>query len=127
MKLYEMPRCQIDDPDGPAPAPSHNKTNEALLAAQRAQLKPLDKVAARDNRQDPVLWACPATYHDYSRQNCDGIMQGANRAHSNPGPHRIITDRNKNIQGMVTHPAGNKNKFVRAPEQVHRVHRQKLR
>lgn len=60
----------------------------------------------------PVLWAYPGTYFDYAGQNRFGGDASV------IGPSRIITDRNKNIQGMVTHPYNSRTKFVRVPEGV---------
>jgi hypothetical protein len=48
---------------------------------------------------------------DYSHQNRNGFVLG-----QSAGPHRIITDKDKNIQGFVTRPVGNKKEFVRVPE-----------
>ncbi|KAL3706873.1 hypothetical protein TMatcc_007886 [Talaromyces marneffei ATCC 18224] len=107
-----------------APAPSHNRANgrrphahldkEEFFRAERAGLKPLEGVPLRGRQQElPVLWAYPAENFDYSNQNHYGKVNG-----KPPGPHRIITDRDKRIQGMVTHPVNDDKRFVQAPKRV---------
>ena len=59
----------------------------------------------------PVLWAYPPVDFDYENQNNQGRPRrdiagnaiGGNNTEA--GPHRVIADRNKSIQGMVTHPS----------------------
>lgn len=105
-----------------APYPSHNRPDgrrphahrdrEDLFAAERAGLTPLPAVAPPARGAAPVLWSYPACELDYARQNRRGEVAG-----QTPGPHRIITDRHKNIQGMVTHyPFGDHENFARVPE-----------
>jgi hypothetical protein len=114
-----------------APAPTHNRSHgrrphahfdrEDLFVEERQGLSPLDGVPAPPKGQPPVLFAYPAEDFDYARQTRDGRIrrEGVHGALP-PGPHRIITDRNKNIKGMTTHPQGDTQGFVRAPERVQR-------
>lgn len=85
-----------------------------IFRAERATLQPLEGVPTHGRHSPPVLWAYPAMYWDYAAQNRRGEYPG-----SDPGPHRIITDRDKRIQGMATHyPPGETQAFIRAPERV---------
>ncbi|PWY80792.1 hypothetical protein BO94DRAFT_470580, partial [Aspergillus sclerotioniger CBS 115572] len=131
----EMPRYVALDIIDKAPAPSHNKTTgrrphahfdaENLFPTERAGLEPLEEVASGDG-QRPVFWAYPTTYFDYANQNRRGCVPGPCGPQSNPVPHRIITDKDKNVVGMVTHPLKKQGKFVRVTERTDKVLRQKL-
>ena len=107
-----------------APRPTHNRPQglrphahydtDLHYVAERRNLRPLDGVSPLANRGLPVLWAYPAEDFQYANQNRDGRLRGQGP----PGPHRIITDRDKRIIGMSTHPLGRQREFVRAPARV---------
>lgn len=109
-----------------APYPSHNRATgrrphahydtEERFTKEKIGLQPLDGVAKPKNKDAPVLWAYPAEDFDYAAQNRFGRV-GSDGGKA-PGPHRIITDRNKNIKGMTTHPYYNPHAMVRAPHRV---------
>ncbi|KAK1767599.1 hypothetical protein QBC33DRAFT_569920 [Phialemonium atrogriseum] len=113
-----------------APAPTHNKAQNArrphahyddenLFANERIKLTPLPGIALpNNNRPAPVLWAYPANNFDYTTQNRFGRPMGGNGVDA--GPMRIVTDRNRNIQGMILHPLGDPVTFERAQERNRR-------
>lgn len=114
-----------------APAPTHNRTSgrrphahldrEDHFRAEREGLAPLPGVHAPGGRPAPVLFAYPAEDFDYARQTRHGrIPREGVPGGVPPGPHRIITDRHKNIKGMTTHPPGDTMRFERVPERVQR-------
>lgn len=127
----EFPHYIAEDMIQRAPLPSHNKMKgrrphahydiEGQFKTERAGLQPLEGARQLPGKERPVLWAYPATYYNYEGQNTHGRHRKGRDL--SPGPHRIITDKNKNIQGMVTHPVGDDVGFVRAPERVRMVQR----
>jgi hypothetical protein len=76
---------------------------------------PLPNAPPWRGRPPPMFWAYPANGFDYSTQNRRGQHHGSA---GSAGPFRVVTDRHQGIQGMITHPVGNPNDFIRAPERV---------
>ncbi|KZF26979.1 hypothetical protein L228DRAFT_280116 [Xylona heveae TC161] len=124
-----IPKYRCEELLRDAPLPTHNRTNgkrphahydsELLFANERAQLGIFPGVHVPNRYKDqgpPRLWAYPAQEFDYEHQDKFGHDH-----HRTPGPHRIITDKDKNIQGLVTHPVGDPIGFVRVHESVRRV------
>ncbi|KAB8228021.1 uncharacterized protein BDW43DRAFT_316326 [Aspergillus alliaceus] len=85
---------------------------EKLFTKERTKLRPLETVDRSPSKDPPVLWSYPAERFDYSLQNRLGEVKNKFLTR-----HRIITDREKNIKGMVSHPP-NSGKFFRATERV---------
>ncbi|WYZ45588.1 hypothetical protein EsH8_VIII_000904 [Colletotrichum jinshuiense] len=113
-----------------APAPSHNKARNARrphahydredhFAETRQGLLPLPGIPPPSNGPPPVLWAYPSNTFDYANQNRFGVPKGG--VGVDAGPFRIITDKDKNILGMVFHPTGDLVNFARAQPWQHHL------
>ncbi|RDW64540.1 DUF3632 domain-containing protein [Aspergillus mulundensis] len=95
--IKDAPMPSHNDPRAGRPHPHYDR--EGFFTEEMAGLAELSD-AAPHNEKRAKLWAYPACRFDYTRSDGD------------PGPHRIITDQYKNILGVVSHPVGNKSKFV---------------
>lgn len=121
----EFPLSEAERIIAAAPAPWHNRgkgrrphahfDREGFFEAEKATLMPLEGVNHNTEGPTPVLWAYPAEDFDYFHQNSKGKVEG-----KHIGPCRIITDRDKQIQGMVIHPIKDEGDFVRGPKRVRR-------
>ncbi|CAL5870829.1 uncharacterized protein PFLUO_LOCUS5070 [Penicillium psychrofluorescens] len=99
----------------PDPRPFPYYDRDGIFKEETATLKPLPGFELDPGQDAPVLWAYPDVYFgfDYSGQKEFG---GASE--QDTGPHLIITDRDKNIVGLVTYSLDERGKLVRAAERV---------
>ncbi|KIA75772.1 hypothetical protein HK57_00458 [Aspergillus ustus] len=69
---------------------------------------------------EPSLYEYPSKSWPYNQQNAKGraYVTGADgqRVQVDPEFTRTITDRNKNVKGVIYHPKGDRSGFVRAEE-----------
>lgn len=127
----EFPRHIAEDILSKAPFPTHSKScgrrphahydTENLFKHEKPGKETLDGGKYEGPKGDPVLWAYPATYFDYESQNRRGNEprdRGGKPLGLEPGPHRIVTDKNKQIQGMITHGFDEDRRFLRAPARI---------
>ncbi|KAL2841844.1 hypothetical protein BJY01DRAFT_249340 [Aspergillus pseudoustus] len=70
--------------------------------------------------REPSLYEYPSKSWPYNQQNAKGkaYTAGANgqRVQVDPEFTRTVTDRNKNVKGVIYHPEGDRSGFVRAQE-----------
>jgi len=147
-QYYDIPRNHNDNrPDGrskysrraaradllAAPAPSHVRTNghrphghyddEGHYAADSIGLTPLPGTTTGHGPRrpnPPVLWAYPGGQANfpYASQNRTGDRIGG--GHLDPGPIRLVSDRNQNLVGVSYHPVGRQRSFERAKHRKQR-------
>lgn len=114
-----------------APRPSNSKSrgkrphghgdNENLFKDERVTLLTLDGEAFQDSPtpgkggRTTVMWTYPAKVYDYSSQNTKGHAKPGYPA-LDPGPFRIVTNRDMEVLGMIYHPIFSDTLFLRASD-----------
>ncbi|KAJ5620278.1 hypothetical protein N7510_004262 [Penicillium lagena] len=99
----------------PDPRPFPYFDREVIFKEETTALKSLQGFEASPGQEAPMLWAYPEMYFgfDYSAQNGVGGV-----SEQDTGPHLIITDRDKNIVGVVTYSLDERGNLVRAAKRV---------
>lgn len=110
-----------------APFPTHHKRNgrrphahydtEECFLEEIKSICPLNGTPYSEGKPI-VLFSYVATHFDYSNQTGKGRPRKRPGATSRDevGPFRIIASWNKDIEGFLVHPVGDKENFVRAEE-----------
>jgi hypothetical protein len=95
----------------PAPTAESRKKNNKRYPKRYNDTEQLFK--------EPSLYEYPTKSWPYDQQNTKGKAfktVNGQRVQVNPEFTRTVTDRNKNVKGVIYHPSGNPSKFVRAKE-----------
>lgn len=111
--LSKAPLPSSDKPYGLRPH-VHFDSEELFTDEEKHNLKTRDGRKYVAGSRLRVLWAFPLYWnYELERQ-----LSRKQRKLLDPGVHRIITDRYKNVIGVVTHPIGDRRAFIRARRRV---------
>lgn len=111
-----------------APFPTHHKKwgrrphahydTENCFLEEEKSICPLNGAPVSHEGRPIVFFSYVATHFEYSNQTGKGKPRKRPGAidYDEVGPFRIITLQNKDIKGLVLHPVGNREKFLRAEE-----------
>jgi hypothetical protein len=106
-KVDTVPDISKDHGSWPRAFPDRDN----LFHEEKLGLKSLDGTTYPYTGNRPVLWIYPASRCvDFKKT---GWSRKARRR-LDAGPHRIVTDRSKNIIGMISHPRWKGHPFMKA-------------